>query len=190
MVVSCKGSEETDVFGVDLDGGGYQVGELYDEVLFPFPPDGEEAPLVVVEYAAYYAHGLAVHGFCQFTGLVEDGRLGMAYGEYEPVHLLGADGHRLVDRPAALVAVLKRREPVDIRVERGLCLMDEEQVLDQGDIPALEAPSDFHDHLRHGGEHLQAGIREVVYREIVGVPALEITHHEPLFSGGIHKGGL
>ena len=56
-----SGSEELDEFGLDLDGSGYEIGQLYYQMLLSLALDREKMPLEIVEDAADDAHGLAVH---------------------------------------------------------------------------------------------------------------------------------
>lgn len=54
-------SDELDEFGLDLDGSGYEIGQLYYQMLLSLALDREKMPLEIVEDAADDAHGLAVH---------------------------------------------------------------------------------------------------------------------------------
>lgn len=177
------GLNQLDVVGLHLYGSGDDRWDLDEEAAVAGAAAGLEVALTAVERAADDADLVMAHGRRDLLGTVVARRVARQDGGLEGVHLLVAHDHRLASLEET---VLQGGRTQDDGIEDGAAVVCEDEIMEEGDIPALAPAVDREDPTRHRREALDADLLQHPICRSPRVGAGKVPHHEPSYLVLIH----
>lgn len=175
--------DQLDVVGLHLYGSGDDRGDLNEEAAVAGAAAGLEVAFIAVERAADDADLVMAHGRRDLLGTVVAGGIAGLDGGLEGVHLLVAHDHRLAPLEET---VLQGGRTQDDGIEDGAAVVCEDEVVEEGNIPAFAPAVDREDLTRHRREALDADLLQHPVCRSLRVGAGKIPHHEPSYLVLIH----